>query len=144
MTSRADIVTEARKLLGTPFHHQGYSVAGMDCIGVIGYLGLKFGFEGAAEWKADPRFHSYSPQPDLRLQVEGCSRFLVEIKPKEATLADILWLRWESDPMHFALVSRLAPTKVIHALARVGSVVEAGPPSGAHMARRAYRFRGIE
>lgn len=143
MTARAEIVTAARGWLRVQFHHQGYGKAGCDCIGLIAGVALELGIDGARQWLADPRFHSYSPQPDPRLLLEGCDQFLDQIPRGEAKPADIFLLRWENDPMHFALVSVIAPLRVIHALASLGRVVEAGPPSGAYV-MRAYRFRGID
>src|SRR6185436_18880351 len=124
MTTRADIVAEARAWLNVPFHHQGYSRAGCDCIGLIAGVALHCGLPGASEWQQDPNCHNYSPQPDPRLLLTLAGRFLDAVPRDNLDLADILLMRFERDPMHFALASMVRPLYVIHALSRLGRVAE--------------------
>lgn len=39
MTKRADVIAAARALIGTPYHHQGRTRAGLDCIGIVVLIG---------------------------------------------------------------------------------------------------------
>jgi len=142
---REAIVAEARSWIGTPFHHQGFKKdVGTDCIGLIAGVALVFGIEGAAEWLADPNYHAYARQPDPKLLLRGCDRFLERIKLTELLRADILLMKFQVEPMHFALVSELDPMYVVHALARIGRVAEHRIDErwdGCIM--RAYRYRGL-
>jgi hypothetical protein len=144
MPTRAQIVTEARTWLGTPFHHQGrVRGVGVDCIGVIGCSAVTCGVDGAAEWMSDPAMHNYSPQPDPRLLLAACDKYLDRIAVSEAGLADILIMAFAGEPMHFALISRVAPMYVIHAYAQIGKVTENGAKVAGATISRAYRFRGL-
>lgn len=143
--TRADIVAEARGWIGTPFHHQAsIRNIGCDCIGLIAGVALALGIRGADEWHACPEYHSYSRQPDAKLILRGCARFLEEIPISAVTPADILLLRFERDPMHFALLSSTRPPRVIHALSRLGRVAEHGISDALNgHAVRAYSYLGI-
>lgn len=43
MATRQDVLTEARKFIGTPFEHMGRSEAGIDCLGVGIVVGQRLG-----------------------------------------------------------------------------------------------------
>lgn len=139
-----DIIAEARTLVAAkvPFHHQGYTKDGMDCVGVMGYLGLVFGFKGAQEWKDDQLCHQYGRPPNPRFLLAMCDRFFDPADTNDLRLADILVMSFETEPMHFALVSRLDPLYVIHALYGLGRVAEHRiDDNWRTRIRRSYRFR---
>jgi hypothetical protein len=144
MTTPAQIVAEARTWIGVPFHHQGYTKVGCDCIGLIAGVGLALGLQGAHEWEFKPEYHQYTRQPDPRLLIRGCDEFLDRVM-FAPMLADIIVMKFDVEPMHFALVTGLNPVYVVHALSRLGKVAEHRLDAlwGA-CAFRAYRFRGLE
>jgi cell wall-associated NlpC family hydrolase len=143
--TRADVVSEGLTWLGTPWLHQArLKGIGADCIGFIGGVAVALGIRGASEWARAPEFHNYGPQPQAKLMLAGCARFLDPIALADVQLADVLMLRFERDPMHFALVSRVAPLYVLHALSTAGKVTEHRvDATWANRIVRAWRFRGL-
>ena len=144
MTTRADIVAEARTWLGTRWQHQAATKgAGCDCIGLVGGVALALGLPGAQAWAAEPAYHAYGRTPDPELLAAGCDRLLDRIARADAGPGDILVLAFERDPMHFALVSSSAPERIIHAYAQRRAVVEQSLPVAGARVLRAYRYRGV-
>jgi len=143
--TRVDVINEALTWLGTPWLHQArLKGIGADCIGFIGGVAVALGISGAAEWARTPDFHNYGPQPQAKLMLLGCARFLDPIAIADVQPADVLMLRFEREPMHFALVSSLAPLYVIHALSTAGKVVQHRvDATWANRIVRAWRFRGL-
>lgn len=138
-----DVVAEAKTWLGTKFHHQGYSKAGADCIGLVCGVALALGIQGAQEWKDGP-YHAYGRPPQPRFLIETADRFLDRADVYDLRLADILVMSFEREPMHFALVSSLDPLYVIHSLYGVGRVVEHRIDANWRgRIRMVYRFRGL-
>lgn len=126
MTTRQEIVDEARSYVGTPFHHQGCAPGvGIDCIGVLRALGKRFDLKGSAELEASRALLAYGPDPDPKLLLE-CERFMVRITWQDLGLGDVLMMKTlysRGQPKHFAVVSRLNPIYIIHAWAYVKSAV---------------------
>ncbi len=101
------------------------------------------GVEGASEWRADPDMHNYGMTPDPAFLWAACERFLVRISLSAATLGDLLVMAFPRQPQHFAIISRINPTYVIHAYLQRRQVVENGLPIAGATLLRAYRFRGV-
>lgn len=143
MTTRTEVATYARTLIGVPFHHQGFNAHGLDCAGLIANVGLRFGFIDAS-WLTRPDCHNYSRQANPRVFSTLCEEFL-ERKPDDAiTLADILIMRFQIEPMHLAIASSVDPLYVVHALTSLGRVAE-HRIDATWQARimRVYGYRGI-
>jgi len=116
---------------------------GVDCIGIIGMSAIVCGVPGAAEWWSDRAMHNYARTPNAAHLVAACERFMDRVPLAEIKIADVLYFRYETEPQHFALVTRVDPLYVIHAYAQVGRVVEQGGNiANAHI-MRAYRMRGV-
>jgi cell wall-associated NlpC family hydrolase len=147
MTTRQQLVDEARQWIGTPFVHQAYRKGiGADCIGLIAGVALSFAMPDAVAWAQRPDCHNYAEQPDPKMLLRLTNEFLLPVCTEYDALmpADIVLMRFESDPMHFALVTSLTPFLVVHALSRLGRVAEH------HIDRawqqrimRIYRYRGL-
>lgn len=142
--TREEIVAEARSWIGTPWVHQG-RIKGLsvDCVGLIGGVALAVGIQGARDWSANLQFYNYGRQPDPLLLNDGCALWLDRIAVRDATMADVLVMRFRRDPQHFALLS--ATDYMIHAFAGAGKVVENRLDE--KWRRRivsAWRFRGID
>lgn len=145
MTTRADIVAAARSMIGTPFLHQGRAPGiGLDCIGLVGMAAHACGVTGTDEWLADRKYHAYGLTPMPALLWEGCERFLDQIAAHAADVADVLVMRFRRDPQHFALISEMAPRRIVHAYRSIGEVTEQGADIWGARVLRAYRFRGVE
>ena len=146
MTTGAEIVTEARRHVGVRWRHQGRNLAlSVDCIGYVGGVGVALGVPGAAEWLADARFTGYGRQPNSDMIYQACAEYLTPVTPKGAArLGDILLMRFEAEPQHFAILSALDPPYMLHAYAQTRRVVENRIDE--RWAARivcAYRFRGV-
>lgn len=120
------IIAEARAWLGTPWRHQGrLRGIGVDCIGLIGGVALALDLPGAREWRDTPAFHNYGRQPDPAVLLAGCDLLMDAVPRAEARHGDVLILRFEKEPQHFAFLAtdRDYPT-LVHALALSRRVVE--------------------
>lgn len=144
MISRADIVATARSLLGTPFRHNArIPGAAIDCLNVIGHVGLTLGVPGAQEWADDEDLRVYGRTPRGDVLLRKCDQYLDRVPRGEIGLGDILVMAFVFNPQHFAIVSRLDPMYVVHAYPTVGKVVENGVAIAGAKLLRAYRFRGV-
>lgn len=121
--SRAAIVAEARSWLGTPYRHQtSIKGLGADCIGLIGGVPRNLGMPSGLAWANDPAMKGYSATPNEGPLMAAVSKYLVPIE--RAAPGDILLMRWEDDPGHFAIVSQLAPLMIVHAFSSARKVSE--------------------
>lgn len=144
MTTRADIVAEARTWIGTRWQHQQrLKGVATDCLGLIGGVAVELGLPGAQEWANDPAYHCYGPAPDSRLLISGCDKFMDRIAIIEAQPGDVLIMSFEKDPQHFGIVSQVDPLYLIHAYAVARKVVENGIGMARVKVVRAYRYRGV-
>jgi NlpC/P60 family putative phage cell wall peptidase len=144
MTTRADIVSEARSWLGTKWLHQA-SVKGVgtDCIGLIGGVALELGLPGAEEWKADPTLHCYGREPDARMLLSAVVGYLDPVDRADMAPGDVLLLRFNEAPQHFAIMS--GDEMMIHAYAQARRVVENRIDDvWRKRILRAYAFRGVD
>lgn len=123
MTTRRDVVAEARAWLHTPYQHQqrmrGVAV---DCAGLI--IGV-----ARALALVPPEFDitGYPRRPDGVSLLAHCDRFMVRIRRGEP--GDVIVIRWEHDPQHLAILSdyRHGGLSIIHALGTAdgnGRVIE--------------------
>lgn len=102
MTTRTDIVDEARALLGTPFHHQGRTPGlAIDCAGVpivvgkkLGLLPLEFDVTG------------YKSTPDGKTLKAYCDANMRKIDKADAQPGDVILIRWgkDGDPQHLGIL----------------------------------------
>lgn len=109
---RLQALTEARKWIGTPYHHQASRIsAGCDCLGLV--RGVWRGLYGA-EPQALPPYEAVADVGDDRLR-QALSRWLVEIPCGDARPGDVLLFRWKSgvSPRHCGVQS--GSGQLIHA-----------------------------
>lgn len=123
MTTRAQVVSEARLWLGTRWCHQAsLRGVGTDCIGLLVGVARALGIEGGAEFAADHGIKGYGRAPRVDLALAACERYL---DPCENPVAgDIMYLRVHGSPYphHFALLS--SSDYMIHSWAQMRKVVE--------------------
>ena len=116
-----DIIAAARGWIGTPWRHQAsLKGVGCDCIGLFAGVAAELGCSEASAFLGDPNLRCYGRQPERRQLLAGCARFLDETP--EAFPGDLLMMRFQTDPQHFAILS--TPDRIIHASATAGKVVE--------------------
>lgn len=115
----ADVAAAARKYLDVRFHHQGRSVAGMDCAGLVVRVAQDLGLSNF-DWRCYGRL----PQGDRMRQVmrEQC----IELAPgTEPAAGHIALMRFESEPQHLAIVvDHPHGLGLVHALMRERKVTE--------------------
>ena len=140
MTSRADIITEARRWVGTPFRHQG-RVRGraVDCAGLIIGTGLATGIiDGYQEI-------GYGRQPNPERMGGHLDQWMERIPVSEARDGDVYWFRF-IQPMHVGFASTLPDGRagVIHAWQDIGRCVEHGlDDTWRRRIVAAFRFHGV-
>jgi NlpC/P60 family putative phage cell wall peptidase len=144
MTTREQVIIEARRWIGTPWKHQQFMRGvGCDCIGLIGGVALALGLPGAEEWRDTPAFHNYGRRPDPELLLRGCDLLMQRIELGAARIGDVLVMRFTEHPQHFAFISDGDPPRIIHAYAQARKVTEQRlDATWEARILRAYRLRG--
>ena len=136
MTTRAEIVAEARDWLGTPWRHQGQSKGrGADCLGFVVGVGRAFGlidYVGA-----------YPRRPDPGLMLIGLREQLDELTCwKEAQEADILHMQVAGEAVHLGILTER--WRIVHAYFPIGKIVEHRiDDKWQRRIVRAFSFRGL-
>jgi cell wall-associated NlpC family hydrolase len=133
MVTRNDVVRVARYYTGTRWHHQGRSVAGVDCAGLVVRVAHDLGL-------SDFDSADYGRLPlgqKMRAIMDAHMDRVTDYQP-----GDVLLMRFEAEPQHLAIVTDYG---IIHALAQARKVVEHGL-NDVWISRivAAYKFRGIE
>lgn len=129
--------------MDTPYHHaQSCKGVGTDCLGFVGGVALEYGIPEAVKWSTDPRWKGYGKTPDPKVLTAACDELMDPIQVGSADLGDVLVMRFEREPQHFALVSRINPLYIMHAYAQAGKVVEnIVDATWRRRILKAYRFR---
>jgi cell wall-associated NlpC family hydrolase len=141
--TRDAVVRAARGWMGTPFlHGQSLKGKGVDCIGLL--IGVAYEL-GLADGRPETRaviYNGYGRQPKPDLLRQACAEYFDPIE--NAGLGDVLLMRFDREPQHFALVSDAYPMYIIHAYANARQVVE-HRLSLVWQARivGAYRWKGV-
>lgn len=126
--TRDAVVSVARSLIGVRYRHQGFSRLGCDCIGLIALVGIELAMPSALAWARDPQMHNYGPRPDPAVLMAAVAKYMKPVDPERVQVGDVLVMRWEDDPQHFAIVTALTsdgwPANLIHSYAAVHKVSE--------------------
>jgi NlpC/P60 family putative phage cell wall peptidase len=143
MTTRAEIVEEARRWINTRWRHQAcLRGVACDCLGLIVGVAKQCGIAEADAWRADPLCNGYGRQPDPNAVRTVCARYLDPVAV--ALPGDVLVMSFVREPQHFAILSCLEPRRMIHSYAQARRVVEHGVDElWRSRIVRAYSFRGI-
>ena len=140
MADRSDIVDEARRWIGTPYHHQGARRgAGADCLGLI--RGLWVAVCGS-ETESVPAYSMdwSEPQGDEALW-RAARRHLIEKPVSQEAIGDVILFRMRAGAVakHLGVVADIGETaSFVHAYSGHG-VVES-PLSGPWRRRIVARF----
>lgn len=98
MITKEQIVAIARETLGTPYQHQQrLNGIAMDCAGVPAYVANKIGLSFD-----DPANYGRLPIPALMR--EEVDKRLVRVARRDMQPGDLVWIRFEVDAQHFAIV----------------------------------------
>ena len=118
MLERDDIITEARRWIGTPWRHQGRSRAGVDCVGLIVLVARALGLE-------PEDVTGYARRQDGRTLLRHLHKQLDQQTITNWKIGDIGVFKESAFPIHVGFLSRRdgVPT-VIHAHARRRQVIE--------------------
>ncbi len=151
MPSSLDVIVEARRWTGTPYHHQAKLFRiGSDCIGTVVGVGLALGVMGEDFEGRFKQFHGYSRVPNPRVMRRAMEEFFDPLDtPRDQLppLGSIAWLEWREElPMHLAIMAAYAgrPT-MIHSYKPVGQCVEHGFDSAWRARVNSFwTYRGLE
>lgn len=131
------IVLEARKWIGTRFHHQGRVLGvGVDCAGVVGMVGVALGLIDI-----DDIPKAYAKQPNANEMAKVLDEKMERIPVSEAGIGDVLHFAFDRDPQHIGIISDIG---IIHAYAQARQCVEHSlDDTWKARIRGAYRFKGV-
>lgn len=132
----AALITEARTWLGTPFHHQGRTPGrAADCAAIVVCPAQAVGIKAQ-----DVPVYSHQPGGLLRQMIE---RQMLAVPRDDIRPGDVLLMKYDL-PQHLALVTGIAPLRILHAHAHARKTVEHEVDT--HMAQRivrVYRYREL-
>lgn len=135
MTTRADVIAEARQWLGVRWHHQGRSRAGVDCVGLAIKVAHALGLSSFD-------VIDYSRQPDPVMMRALLAEHMDAIPVAGALPGDLVLMRFEIAPQHVAFLSDIG---IIHAYAQARKVVEHRLDSQwQSRIVGAYRYKGLD
>jgi len=128
MITRAAVVAEARTWLRTRFAHQAHTKGvASDCGGLVGGVCIGAGLFAPTWWDTEFKEHcGYSRIPSNAMLEAICHKFMVPISLNAAQPADVVLMRFETEPQHLAILTPYlhGGLAMIHAYSRAGEVVE--------------------
>ena len=97
-----DIVTTARKWLGTPFHHQGrVPNVGLDCVGLVIQVAKELNLSNFDTT-------NYSAIPDGKVLKSLCEQEMIEVPYINAQYGDVLLFKFGEKTTAFRNYRRLS------------------------------------
>ena len=123
MTTRAEIVAEARSWIGTPFRHQAHMKhVGCDCVGLVRGVCSTLGICPDDPWQLPgaEKYRGYSRTPDGYSLMEACGQYMDRIPVDEARPGDVFVLKWAQHPQHAGFFGNYVHggLSLIHAFSR--------------------------
>lgn len=98
MISKESVVAAARETLGTRYgHQQRINGLALDCIGVAVYVANRLGIQ--VEDKTN-----YGRQPVPAVMRAALEKNMTRVPKAEMQLGDVAWIRFRSEPQHFAII----------------------------------------
>lgn len=142
--TRSDVALAAQRRVGTRWRHQGRKDGvALDCIGLLLVVALEQGIpEARAAWN-DPDLKGYGREPDPVILLAACDRYLDRVDGP-MLLGDIPVMKFETEPQHFGIITRVDPYYITHTYSTVKKVAEHNL-NAEWLSRivRVYRFRGL-
>jgi len=138
MPTPADVIAAARAYLGVRFRHQGRSMTGLDCAGLIVRVAHDLDITGFD-------FTAYSHEPDGRTLHAILARELDEMAPGEMRIGDVVFMAFQAFPQHLGILADAGrPFSLIHAFAPARMVIEHRlDQEWASRIRNVYRYKGL-
>jgi cell wall-associated NlpC family hydrolase len=129
VTTRYEVVAEARRWIGTPFHHQARERdVGCDCGGLVGGIAVALRLLPSDWWQRvfDPQFGGYSRQPSQDRLRGICLLFLDRIARDAAQPGDVVLIDFGLEPQHLGVLAdyRHGGISIVHAMVRPPRVSE--------------------
>jgi cell wall-associated NlpC family hydrolase len=136
----ADVVAAARSLMGRPWAHQGRTLAGMDCLGMLALVGDQVGLHV-------DEVPAYGRVPDGRQLQAGLRRHLMPEPARTPPMpGHMVLLRVGLNPHHVGVIAgyRHGGLSLIHSNAKAGGVTEHRlTPAWAAAIVELYRVPGV-
>ena len=131
------VVLEARRWIGTPFHHQGRALGvGVDCAGVVVMVAKALSLSDF-----DTTNYGHVPNGDEmeRILAENMDR--VQLDQRRA--GDVLHFAFDAEPQHLAILTE--ENTIIHAYSLQPRRVVEVPLDAVWLARArgVYRYKGL-
>jgi len=125
MTTRTQLLAEAREWLRTPFLHQAASKGvGTDCVGLVRGVCAVVGICGPRlnDLPEGHLYCGYAPTPDGKSLQQACDKYMDRITLAQAQPADVFLLAWDTVPQHVGFLAdyRYGGLSVIHVLGHIG------------------------
>jgi NlpC/P60 family putative phage cell wall peptidase len=112
---KSDVVEEARRWIGTPFHHQGRVMGvGVDCAGLVACVASSCGYQSTD-------VKGYGRTPSKGLLQKTLASVTQKISINDVQPGDILLMRFKREPQHLAISTGKG---IIHAYEAASQCVE--------------------
>jgi len=113
------VIAEARSWIGVPFHHQGRTKAGCDCVAVAMACAKKVDCE-FEDWT------QYGRLPHAGKLQKSFANAGIRIPIKDIAPADGVLITWKIEPHHVGIITRMQTGElgILHSYASIGRVVE--------------------
>jgi cell wall-associated NlpC family hydrolase len=133
-----DVIAAARAYLGVRFRHQGRTIAGLDCAGLVVRVAHDLGLSNAD-------YTAYGHEPDGRTLHTLLARHMDEVAPGEMRCGDVVFMAFQAFPQHLGILADGGrPFSLIHAYAPARKVIEHRlDDEWAARIRNVYRFKGV-
>ena len=142
LIDRFAIVTEARRWLETPFHHQArLHGVGVDCVGLVIGVARALGLVAP-----DFDVAAYPRTPDGKSLMHLTDAHMTRIHEADMQPGDVVVVAFAKDPQHLGIVGdyRHGGLSIIHAHSIAGRVIETRLLFGPHMRFvAAYSLPGV-
>ena len=124
----ADVIAQARSLLGVRFLHQGRDAEhGLDCLGLLLVVAANMGICFGGKHPLEIDVPNYRTKPDTDFLQAQLARHLLPVSRLELRASDIILLEIDGQPQHLAVLSDYPVPHalgMIHAYAVARKVVE--------------------
>ncbi len=122
-----EVIESARRYVGVRFKHQGRSLHGLDCLGLLIMVAQDCHLKDAAgRALADYDYQHYTHLPDGALFLAQLQAALLRIEKEELQAGDVALFQVDGNPQHCGIISDYAHGGygIIHAYAPARKVVE--------------------
>lgn len=134
-------VDEALDLVGTPFHHQGRTDDGVDCLGLIVLAARRAGVTGVEDHVPD-----YVRRPDPEVLRLGLNKRMRRVSWRDRRNGDVLLMKEGDLSAHLGILEVDPPDHgreyIIHAYAKARKVIRERMLPGVRTIMAVYRLHG--